>query len=119
MCTYFHMYVHNINFRQVRAPQPCQFSEEQMKKKSTELLGSSPALQDGRYPYVAGYSSARRMACQTGSEGRLLHSTNPSGSLEVPSLRGGPGSLPIHMSMGCRLSQNSKTELFINIDDIY
>ena len=68
------------------------------KSKSTELLGSSPALQDGRYPYVAGYSSARRMACQTGSEGRLLHSTNPSGSLEVPSLRGGPGSLPIHMS---------------------
>ena len=68
------------------------------KSKSTELLGSSPALQDGRYPYVAGYSSARRMACQTGSEGRLLHSTNPSGSLEVPSLHGGPGSLPIHMS---------------------
>ena len=41
------------------------------KSKSIELLGSSPALQDGRYPYVSGYSSARRMACQTGSEGRL------------------------------------------------
>ena len=38
------------------------------------------------------------MACQTGSERRLLHSTNPLGSLEVPSLQGGSGSLPIHMS---------------------
>ena len=38
------------------------------------------------------------MACQTGSEGHLLHSTNPSGSLEVPLLRDGPGSLPIHLS---------------------
>ena len=121
--------------RQVRAPQPCRFSEDQMKllreevssllgkgavvtvepassegaqdrrsdevrdkPKSAELLGLSPALQDGGYPYVTGNSSTRRMACQVGSEGRLLHSANPSGSLEVPSLHGGPSSLPIHMS---------------------
>ena len=70
------------------------------KSKSTELLGSSPALQDGRYIHMLRDIVAQDecMACQTGSEGRLLHSTNPSGSLEVPLLRGGPGSLPIHVS---------------------
>ena len=72
--------------------------EARHKPKSAELLGSSPALQDGGYPYVTGNSSTRRMACQVGSEGCLLHSTNPSGSLEVPSLHGRPSSLPIHMS---------------------
>ena len=65
--------------------------------QSPQLVGSTTTFQDGGYSHLKRAASQERLASQVGPEGCLLHCPDPSGSPEVPSVRSGTGSLPVHL----------------------
>ena len=71
------------------------------QSQSPQLVGSTTKFQDGGYSHLKRAASQERLASQVGPEGCLLHCPDPSGSEsgspEVPSVRSGTGSLPVHL----------------------
>ena len=65
--------------------------------EAVEPMGVCRTLQNGGNPYPNRPPETRRLVCEGGPKGRLLHSPHRPWPPAIPEVRAGQGELPVHM----------------------
>ena len=68
------------------------------KPQSPEPIPPASTLQNGGYTHPEGYNKARRLACQSGPQGCILHHPNTSTSQGTPEVQLSERGIPVQLS---------------------